>query len=84
MKTYGEQLNEAASDWQNKGCVKDIPLFENARTRWAYTDFKAGAAWQKQREAKLIIEAIDSCDGDIDYLQFMLREILKSHEENGE
>lgn len=37
------EIIDAANYWQNKGCIEGMPMFENARTRWAALDFISGA-----------------------------------------
>lgn len=38
-----KKIESASQDWQDQGCFKGQLIIENARTRWASNDFKAGA-----------------------------------------
>ena len=60
-KNYKAALDDAAKLWQNEGCTKGMALFENARTRWADTDFKVGADFAfNYQQAKIdkLVEAL--------------------------
>ena len=39
------RMERASQNWQDKGCIAGAKMFWNARTRWANTDFFAGAKW---------------------------------------
>lgn len=62
MTRLDKLKEELASDWQNSGCIKGLPAFENARTRWANKDFQAGFESAQAEYQKIIDPLVDALE----------------------
>lgn len=65
-----EKLEAAAETYQEKGCIEGLPMFENARTRWAKRDFEAGARWQAEQDKEKIEKLVKALEFYADYMNY--------------
>lgn len=80
MTRLDKLKEELARDWRNSGCIKGLPVFENARTRWADSDFEAGFDAASAEYQKIIEPLVEALDSVVDWESYCINKSMSARE----